>query len=218
MRKICQCLCNVLMSSHYRNLVHRLHHPFSLLYFAERFAYWALECTFELFLPFHSRGIFAGWHNVELLAIRSRIFRVITSRARVSIEHGRVLAYFAFQRLRSLHTTPDTFKNFIFLMVWFGELRRESSRYTHLLCSSGWPELVLVRENLVIVAYWVSRRKYCFPFLRICVAISSSIMCSRCCATGALIWASAISHKPVLERFVGVAVSHRCTIMTLTHG
>lgn len=43
--------------------------PFSHLYFAKCFNFWARDYDFELFCCRHVRGIFAGWHNVKLLAI-----------------------------------------------------------------------------------------------------------------------------------------------------
>lgn len=43
--------------------------PFSHLYFAEQIGYWAFEYDFELRLFRPARGIFAGWHTVELLDI-----------------------------------------------------------------------------------------------------------------------------------------------------
>lgn len=46
-----------------------LRRPVSRLYFAKRFSYWVRDCSFELRLHHHVRRVFAGWHNLKLLAI-----------------------------------------------------------------------------------------------------------------------------------------------------
>lgn len=43
--------------------------PFSHLYLAERFNYWACDCNLERYLRHHARGVFAGGPNFELFAL-----------------------------------------------------------------------------------------------------------------------------------------------------
>lgn len=83
-----------------------LHRPFSHLYFAENFDYWACDGHFfKLRLHWHASGILSGWHIVKLFSIallHHPCHNVETPGWWRESWNG--LVHFAFRRVRFLHT------------------------------------------------------------------------------------------------------------------
>lgn len=115
--------------------------------------------------------------------------------------------------LHLLHIGTSFFSGFGLMALW-----RRSLWYAHLSCFSGWLTLASVRQYLVILAYWTSRREHCCRFLRVCGAIESGTTYVSFYMIVAIIWALTPSLKAVLGRFITVPASRHGIPTTLRWG